>query len=81
MLLEALRAVDEEIVRDPRDVDLAVIHGLGFPAFRGGLFAWADSLGAAEAVRRLAVLAPLGPRMAPTERLRSIARSGRTFTA
>jgi 3-hydroxyacyl-CoA dehydrogenase/enoyl-CoA hydratase/carnithine racemase len=81
MLLEALRAVDEEIVRDPRDVDLAVIHGLGFPAFRGGLFAWADSLGAAEAVRRLAVLAPLGPRMAPTERLRSIARSGGGFTA
>jgi len=81
MLLEALRALDEGIVRDGRDVDLAVIHALGFPAFRGGLLAWADTLGAAEVVRRLEPLAELGPRMRPTEGLVALARAGRRFTA
>jgi 3-hydroxyacyl-CoA dehydrogenase/enoyl-CoA hydratase/carnithine racemase len=81
MLLEALRTLDEQIVRDGRDVDLAVIHALGFPAFRGGLLAWGDSLGAAEVVRRLEPLADLGVRMHPTPRLLALARSGEPFTA
>jgi 3-hydroxyacyl-CoA dehydrogenase/enoyl-CoA hydratase/3-hydroxybutyryl-CoA epimerase/3-hydroxyacyl-CoA dehydrogenase/enoyl-CoA hydratase/3-hydroxybutyryl-CoA epimerase/enoyl-CoA isomerase len=80
MLLEAVRAVDEGIVRDGRDIDLAVIHALGFPAFRGGLLAWADSLSAAEIVRRLLPLAPLGPRMTPPDRLLALARTGGRFT-
>jgi 3-hydroxyacyl-CoA dehydrogenase/enoyl-CoA hydratase/carnithine racemase len=80
MLLEALRVLDEDLVRDGRDIDLAVIHALGFPAFRGGLLAWADSLGAVEILRRLEPLARLGPRMQPTSRLLDLARSGGTFT-
>jgi 3-hydroxyacyl-CoA dehydrogenase/enoyl-CoA hydratase/3-hydroxybutyryl-CoA epimerase/3-hydroxyacyl-CoA dehydrogenase/enoyl-CoA hydratase/3-hydroxybutyryl-CoA epimerase/enoyl-CoA isomerase len=80
MLLEALRTLDEGIVRDGRDVDLAVIHALGFPPFRGGLLAWADSLGAAEVVRRLEPLADLGPRMLPTPGLVDLARRGGQFT-
>ena len=81
MLLEALRALDEGIVRDGRDIDLAVIHALGFPAFRGGLLAWGNSLGAAEVVRRLAPLADLGIRMHPTPRLLAMAAAGEPFTA
>jgi 3-hydroxyacyl-CoA dehydrogenase len=80
MLLEALRTLDEGIVRDPRDVDLAMIHALGFPPFRGGLLAWAESLGAAEVARRLESLAPLGPRMHPTDSLRDRVRSGGRLT-
>jgi 3-hydroxyacyl-CoA dehydrogenase/enoyl-CoA hydratase/3-hydroxybutyryl-CoA epimerase/3-hydroxyacyl-CoA dehydrogenase/enoyl-CoA hydratase/3-hydroxybutyryl-CoA epimerase/enoyl-CoA isomerase len=81
MLLEAIRALDEGLVRDGRDIDLAVIHALGFPAFRGGLLAWADTLGPGEIVRRLEPLADLGPRMVPTERLLEMARDGLRFTA
>ena len=81
MLLETLRALDEGIVRDGRDIDLAVIHALGFPAFRGGLLAWGDSLGAAEVVRRLQPLADLGIRMHPTPRLLAMAKAGEPFTA
>ncbi len=80
MVLEATRVLDEGIVRDGCDVDLAVIHALGFPPFRGGLLAWADSLGAAEIVRRLGALAELGIRMRPTPRLESLARDGGRFT-
>jgi len=81
MLLEAVRALDEGLVRDGRDIDLAVIHALGFPPFRGGLLAWADTLGPAEVVRRLEPLADLGPRMVPTDRLLAMARDGLAFTA
>ena len=73
--------LDEGIVRDGRDIDLAVIHALGFPAFRGGVLAWADSLGAAEILRRLEPLADLGVRMHPTARLTALARAGGRFTA
>jgi|694.fasta_scaffold44869_3 3-hydroxyacyl-CoA dehydrogenase/enoyl-CoA hydratase/3-hydroxybutyryl-CoA epimerase/3-hydroxyacyl-CoA dehydrogenase/enoyl-CoA hydratase/3-hydroxybutyryl-CoA epimerase/enoyl-CoA isomerase len=80
MVLEATRVLDEGIVRDGRDIDLAVIHALGFPAFRGGVLAWADSLGAAEICRRLEPLADLGVRMHPTPRLIEMARTGGRFT-
>ena len=80
MLLEAVMVLEEGIVRDGRDIDLAVIHALGFPAFRGGLLAWADSLGAAEILRRLEPLADLGPRMRPPPRLLELARTGGRFT-
>jgi len=80
MVLEATLVLDEGIVRDVRDIDLAVIHALGFPPFRGGLLAWADGLGAGGIVRRLEALEPLGSRMRPTPRLVSLARHGGRFT-
>ncbi len=81
IVLEATRVLDEGIVRDVRDIDLAVIHALGFPAFRGGVLAWADALGATEIVRRLEPLADLGVRMHPTPRLADLARRGGRFTS
>ena len=81
MLLESLLVLDEGIVRDGCDIDLAVIHALGFPAFRGGVLAWGDFLGAAEVVRRLDQFNDLGPRMKPPARLLAHAESGRPFTS
>jgi 3-hydroxyacyl-CoA dehydrogenase/enoyl-CoA hydratase/3-hydroxybutyryl-CoA epimerase/3-hydroxyacyl-CoA dehydrogenase/enoyl-CoA hydratase/3-hydroxybutyryl-CoA epimerase/enoyl-CoA isomerase len=69
MLLEATRALDEGIVTDARDVDLALILGIGFPPHHGGLFFWADSVGAAKTVERLKPFESLGKRFAPTEML------------
>ena len=80
MLLESLLVLDEGIVRDGCDIDLAVIHALGFPAFRGGVLAWGDSIGAAEVIRRLDQFNYLGPRMKPPARLLAHAESGRPFT-
>ena len=81
MLLESLLVLDEGIVRDGCDIDLAVIHALGFPAFRGGVLAWGDSIGAAEVIHRLDQFNYLGPRMTPPARLLVHAESGRPFTA
>ena len=37
MVLEATRILEAKVVRDPRDVDLGLIFGVGFPPFKGGL--------------------------------------------
>ena len=42
MVWEAVRLLAEGKVDDPRDIDLGVIFGLGFPTFRGGLLWWVD---------------------------------------
>jgi 3-hydroxyacyl-CoA dehydrogenase/enoyl-CoA hydratase/3-hydroxybutyryl-CoA epimerase/3-hydroxyacyl-CoA dehydrogenase/enoyl-CoA hydratase/3-hydroxybutyryl-CoA epimerase/enoyl-CoA isomerase len=79
MLLEATRALEQGIVRDPRDVDLGLIFGLGFPAFKGGLLFWADTVGAERLLESLARFESLGPRMAPTPLLKELARSHGSF--
>jgi 3-hydroxyacyl-CoA dehydrogenase/enoyl-CoA hydratase/3-hydroxybutyryl-CoA epimerase/3-hydroxyacyl-CoA dehydrogenase/enoyl-CoA hydratase/3-hydroxybutyryl-CoA epimerase/enoyl-CoA isomerase len=79
MLLEATRMLQDRIVRDVRDVDLGLIFGLGFPAFQGGLLFWADRIGAANLLRRLAPLQALGPRFQPTPMLEELAATGGTF--
>ena len=78
---EAALVLDEQIVREACDIDLAVIHGLGFPAFRGGLLAWADSLGASDILMRLKQFESLGSRMRPAPRLIDMARRGGSFYA
>jgi len=79
MLLEATRALEDGIADDPRDVDLAVLFGLGLPAERGGLLWWADLLGAERLVGMLRELSHLGPRAEPTPLLKAMAQSGRRF--
>jgi hypothetical protein len=80
MINEAAAALGDGIVRSAIDVDLAMIMGTGFPPFRGGLLRFADACGAANLVERLSLLAERhGPRFAPAELLRDLARTGRTF--
>ncbi len=45
MINEAARVLDEKIVKDASQVDMAMIMGTGFPPFRGGLLKYADSMG------------------------------------
>ncbi|MDH3717293.1 MAG: 3-hydroxyacyl-CoA dehydrogenase NAD-binding domain-containing protein, partial [Planctomycetota bacterium] len=79
MLLEATRILEEGLVRDARDVDLALIFGIGFPPFKGGLLFWADTLGAGTILEMLKPYEPLGPRYEPTTLLKEQAASGSGF--
>jgi len=80
MLNEAARAVGEEVVRHPRDGDVAALYGFGFPPFRGGPLRHADDLGAARLVGELERLAERrGVRYAPCEFLVDLARRGARF--
>ena len=45
MVNEAAHILDEKIVISPKDVDLGVIFGIGFPPFRGGILRYADREG------------------------------------
>ena len=45
MVDEASRCLAEKIVESPNKVDLAMLYGAGFPAFRGGLMRWAGDQG------------------------------------
>lgn len=53
MVNEAMRVLDERVVRQPRDGDVAAIFGIGFPPFRGGPYRFVDATGAESLVRRL----------------------------
>lgn len=80
MINEAAIALGEGIVRTPVDVDVAMVLGTGFPPFRGGLLRLADSLGTANLVERLEILAERrGKRFAPAGHLRDLASGGRNF--
>jgi len=79
MLLEATRLLEEGIVRDPADVDMGLILGVGFPPFRGGILRWSDSEGAGSIVERATRYAPLGRRYEPTETLIRQAQTGEKF--
>lgn len=53
MIDEASRCLEEKVVRKARDIDLALITGAGFPAFRGGLLRYADKLGIEDVINTL----------------------------
>ena len=79
MFLEATRVLEEGIVRDPRDIDLGLIFGLGFPPFKGGLMFWADQIGVNKIQKMLAPLEDLGGRFQTTELLNRIIVEKKTF--
>ena len=53
MINEAARALEEGIVDSSDTVDVGMIMGTGFPAFRGGLLRYADSVGIKHIVEKL----------------------------
>ena len=79
MLVEATRVLEDNIVRDPRDIDLGLIFGIGFPPFKGGLMHWADTLGAAKILEMLKPYETLGKRFQPTGLLNQLAKDGTKF--
>ncbi len=82
MLNEAVRCLDEDIVRSARDGDLGAVFGIGFPPFRGGPFRYLDQRGPDEVLQRLQALRrEFGPRFTPAPAREAIAREGRRFHA
>jgi 3-hydroxyacyl-CoA dehydrogenase len=65
--------------RDPRDIDLGTIFGLGFPARRGGLLWWANTIKPSALIQMLRPLESIGPRLQPTPLLLELAAHGGRF--
>jgi 3-hydroxyacyl-CoA dehydrogenase / enoyl-CoA hydratase / 3-hydroxybutyryl-CoA epimerase / enoyl-CoA isomerase len=79
MLLECSRCLEDGIVATPVEVDIALLYGLGFPPFRGGIFRWADSIGLQALLKTAERHKALGALYAPTRQLVTLAGSGRGF--
>jgi 3-hydroxyacyl-CoA dehydrogenase len=61
MIAEGADILDEGIARRPADIDLVMVHGYGFPRWRGGPMWLADGWGLGEVVEEIAALAAEDP--------------------
>jgi 3-hydroxyacyl-CoA dehydrogenase/enoyl-CoA hydratase/3-hydroxybutyryl-CoA epimerase len=80
MVNEAARCLEEHVVEDPAELDMAMVMGTGFAPFRGGLLRYADERGPAEIRKRLDELAErFGDRFKTARLLEEIADDGGGF--
>ncbi|MFI3311494.1 fatty acid oxidation complex subunit alpha FadJ [Ewingella allii] len=80
MLNEAVRCLDENVIRSARDGDIGAVFGIGFPPFLGGPFRYIDQLGGAEVLKTLQGLQQhYGEHFAPCPGLIRRAQEGSRF--
>lgn len=80
--LEAVHAMDDGIIDDPLQGDLASVLGWSYPSFHGGVFGYVDEIGAQAFVEQCdALAARYGERFLPPQRLRVMAANGARFHA
>ena len=79
MCIELAHCLEEGVVGSPAEADMAVVYGLGFPAFRGGLFRWMDEVGLDVFCSMADNYRQLGKLYEPTERMREMAANGETY--
>ncbi|MGP9790907.1 3-hydroxyacyl-CoA dehydrogenase NAD-binding domain-containing protein [Roseinatronobacter sp. NSM] len=80
MIVEAVAILEDGIAARPQDIDLVLVHGYGFPRWRGGLMHFADDLGLPVVLTKLEALAAADPLSwsVPTL-LRQLVGEGRNF--
>jgi len=81
MATELARCLDEGIIESAAEADMALVYGVGFPPFRGGLFSWIDSIGAEAICAMSEKHKGLGKIYEATESMRDMAKSnGKYFS-
>jgi len=79
---EAVRCLEDGIIRSPGDGDIGAVFGMGFPPFLGGPFRHIDQRGAQAVADEMARFADeIGPQFAPPQLLLDHAKSGKPFHA
>jgi 3-hydroxyacyl-CoA dehydrogenase len=77
---EAALMIEEAICDRPKDMDLAMIYGTGFPPYRGGILKYADSWGIKNVYEKLIELEKkYGLRFKPADLIKEMAEKGKTF--
>jgi 3-hydroxyacyl-CoA dehydrogenase/enoyl-CoA hydratase/3-hydroxybutyryl-CoA epimerase/enoyl-CoA isomerase len=79
MATELARCLEEDIVASAAEADMALVYGVGFPPFRGGLFKWVDSIGLEAFVAMSDKYKDLGKLYDATEAQREMAASGKKY--
>ena len=79
MIFECARCLEEKIVETPQEVDMGLVLGLGFPPFRAGALKYADDVGLSKVVKLGQKYASLGALYNPTEGIKALASSGKSY--
>lgn len=82
MIMEATRILEEGIAAHPSDIDLVMVHGYGFPRWRGGLMHHADVITPPVLLAQLDALAQEDPlSWSVPDLLRRLVSEGRSFSS
>lgn len=76
---ETVRCLEDQIVSTPAEADMAMIMGIGFPAFRGGPCRYIDQIGVAEYVALCEKYTYLGKAYQAPQMLKDMAQQNKTF--
>ncbi|WP_086981909.1 fatty acid oxidation complex subunit alpha FadB [Vibrio aphrogenes] len=79
MINEVVLCLEESIIASPQEADMALIYGLGFPPFRGGVFRYLDSIGLNNYIQTASQFSELGPMYRVPQLLIEMAEKGETF--
>ena len=79
MATELARCLEDGIVGTPAEADLALLYGIGFPPFRGGVFRWMDTVGLAHIAEASKKFAHLGKTYELTEGMQAKLANGETY--
>lgn len=81
MINEVVLCLEEGIIASPQEADMALIYGLGFPPFRGGVFRYLDSVGLQNYIQAASQYSDLSPMYRVPQLLLDMAEKGDTFYA
>ncbi|GGB53519.1 fatty acid oxidation complex subunit alpha [Oceanisphaera marina] len=79
MINEVVLCLEEGIIGSPAEADMALVYGIGFPPFHGGVFRYLDNMGLAAYVALADKFAHLGPLYQVSDGLRQMAADNKTF--
>jgi 3-hydroxyacyl-CoA dehydrogenase/enoyl-CoA hydratase/3-hydroxybutyryl-CoA epimerase/enoyl-CoA isomerase len=79
MAIEMARCLEEGIVGTAAEADLALVYGVGFPPFRGGLFRWMDTVGLAHIAEASEKFGHLGKAYELTDGMKAKLAAGETY--
>ncbi len=79
MAIELARCLEEGIVGSAAEADLALLYGVGFPPFRGGIFRWMDTVGLAHIAEASEKFAHLGKAYELTDTMKDMLANGKTY--
>lgn len=80
MVNEASHILYEKVVKTPEEMDLAIVAGIGFAPFRGGLLSYVDDRGIKNVISKLKLLSGThGKRFEPCPLLETMAKENLKF--
>lgn len=80
MVNEAAKCLEEGVIKNPGYLDMALLMGIGFPPYRGGLLKYADEAGIEKIVSQLEALEKrYGVRYKPAQLLISMRDNKKSF--